>query len=103
MSSLILSLSNASSALSGPSWGALGGLFGASRGAHRAAAGPSRATMPQWRGRGGIVFASRGPGQVGHVFNAVVNKRGVVKFIDGQTGSAATLGGFKTFQFLPTN
>jgi hypothetical protein len=52
-------------------------------------------------GARGIVFGSRGPGQVGHVFNAV-NQRGVVRFLDGQTGTAASFQGFTDLYFLPT-
>lgn len=36
-------------------------------------------------GARGIVFGSRGPNEAGHVFN-VVNKKGVVRLLDGQTG-----------------
>lgn len=52
-------------------------------------------------GARGIVFGSRGS-EVGHVFN-VVNQSGVVRFLDGQTGRAATLDGFTNFQLLRTN
>jgi RHS repeat-associated protein len=53
-------------------------------------------------GARGIVFGSRGSSEVGHVFNAV-NQNGVVRFLDGQTGRAATLEGFESFQLLRTN
>jgi filamentous hemagglutinin len=53
-------------------------------------------------GARGIVFGSRGSGEVGHVFNAV-NQKGVVRFLDGQTGQAASLEGYKSFQLLRTN
>ncbi|PJE27371.1 hypothetical protein CVM39_12300 [Pseudooceanicola antarcticus] len=54
-------------------------------------------------GARGIVFGSRGPDQVGHVFN-VVNQGGTIRFLDGQTGGAANLnGGYQQFFFLPTN
>jgi filamentous hemagglutinin len=49
----------------------------------------------------GIVFGSRGS-EVGHVFN-VVNQNGVIRFLDGQTGQPASLGGFNSFQLLRTN
>jgi hypothetical protein len=52
-------------------------------------------------GARGIVFGSRGT-EVGHVFN-VVNQGGVVRFLDGQTGKAATFDGFNSFQLLRTN
>ncbi|MBL0419251.1 hemagglutinin repeat-containing protein [Ramlibacter sp. AW1] len=58
-----------------------------------AAAGP---------GARGIVFGSRGNGEVGHVFN-VVNQNGIVRFLDGQTGRAASLDGYHSFQLLRTN
>jgi hypothetical protein len=50
-----------------------------------------------------IVFGNRGPGKVGHVFNAVVNNKGAVKFLDTQIGKPATTTGFKSFKFLRTN
>jgi filamentous hemagglutinin len=53
-------------------------------------------------GAQGIEFGSRGPGEVGHVFN-VVNQNGVIRFLDGQTGKPATLDGFVNFRFLKTN
>ncbi|GAA3710246.1 toxin glutamine deamidase domain-containing protein [Gordonia hankookensis] len=42
-------------------------------------------------GARGVVFGYRGPDQVGHVFN-VVNQRGIVRFLDGQSGSVGTFG-----------
>jgi filamentous hemagglutinin len=53
-------------------------------------------------GARGIVFGSRGPNEAGHVFN-VVNQNGVVRFLDGQTGSAATFSGYQSFHLLMTN
>jgi filamentous hemagglutinin len=53
-------------------------------------------------GARGIVYGSNGPGQVGHVFN-VVNQNGQVRFLDGQTGKAANLSGYTSFQLLRTN
>ncbi|CCK66137.1 toxin glutamine deamidase domain-containing protein [Mycobacterium canetti] len=50
-------------------------------------------------GARGIVFASRGPGQVGHVFN-VVNQNGVIRFLDGQPGRVASFDGYKSFYFM---
>jgi hypothetical protein len=38
-------------------------------------------------GSRGVVFADRGPSQVGHVFNVIVDQRGAVKFWDGQSMS----------------
>ncbi|WP_258034629.1 toxin glutamine deamidase domain-containing protein [Pectobacterium odoriferum] len=53
-------------------------------------------------GSRGIVYGSYGVGQPGHVFN-VVNQNGVVRFLDGQSGKAADLSQFKSFQLLRTN
>ncbi|WP_236084816.1 toxin glutamine deamidase domain-containing protein [Pseudomonas aeruginosa] len=53
-------------------------------------------------GARGVVFGSYGPGQPGHVFN-VVNQNGVVRFLEGQTGTPANLGDFKSLQLLRTN
>jgi filamentous hemagglutinin len=56
-------------------------------------------------GARGIIFGSRGPGQIGHFFN-VVNQNGVVRFLDGQTGTAANLGasqGYVNLHMLRTN
>jgi hypothetical protein len=61
--------------------------------ANMSAAGP---------GSRGIVFGSRAQGQVGHVFN-VVNQNGVIRFLDGQTGGAASLKGFADFRLLRTH
>ena len=52
-------------------------------------------------GQRGIVYGNRGIGEVGHVFN-VANQKGVVRYLDGQTGKAAVLEGYKNFSFLPT-
>ena len=52
-------------------------------------------------GARGIVFGSRGT-EVGHVFN-VVNQNGVVRFLDGQTGTVANVRGFDAFRLLRTN
>ena len=51
-------------------------------------------------GARGIIFGSRG-NQVGHVFN-VVNQKGVIRFLDGQTGKAANLDGFTSLHLLKT-
>ena len=53
-------------------------------------------------GSRGIVFGEHA-GRPGHVFNAVVNQRGVVKFFDGQTGKPASLEGFTGFRLLITS
>jgi len=62
------------------------------------------ATNAQNAGSGaqGIVFGSRGSGEVGYVFN-VVNQNGVIRFLDGQTGKPAILDGLVNFRFLKTN
>ncbi len=52
-------------------------------------------------GSRGIIFGSRGS-QTGHFFN-VVNQNGTVRFLDGQTGGAANLDGFKSFSLMKTN
>lgn len=49
-------------------------------------------------GARGVVFGSRGS-DVGHVFNAV-NQGGTVRFLDGQTGGAASFSGFDGFEFM---
>lgn len=51
-------------------------------------------------GSRGIVFGSR-VNEVGHVFN-VANQKGVVRFLDGQTGTAANLEGYEFFRLLRT-
>lgn len=56
-------------------------------------------------GARGIVFGSRGQGQVGHVFN-VVNQKGVIRFLDGQIGKVVDFSssqGYKGFHVLRTN
>ncbi len=53
-------------------------------------------------GARGIIFGSRGSGEIGHVFNAV-NQNGVVRYLDGQSGGAASLEGYSSFQLLRTN
>lgn len=53
-------------------------------------------------GARGIVFGYNGAGQPGHVFN-VVNQKGIIRFLDGQTGKPANLNNFKTLQLLRTN
>ncbi|MEZ5096456.1 MAG: toxin glutamine deamidase domain-containing protein [Nocardioides sp.] len=52
-------------------------------------------------GSRGIVFGGR-TGDVGHVFNGV-NQGGTIRFLDGQTGGAASFSGFDSFMFLRTN
>lgn len=52
-------------------------------------------------GARGVVFGSRGS-QTGHFFN-VVNQKGTIRFLDGQTGGTASLSGFKGFSLLRTN
>ncbi len=51
-------------------------------------------------GARGIVYGSRADG-VGHVFNAV-NQGGTIRFLDGQTGGAASFSGYDGFWFLRT-
>jgi hypothetical protein len=52
-------------------------------------------------GARGVVFGMR-PGGIGHVFN-VINQRGVVRYVDGQTGTAAGFAGYSDFWLLRTN
>ena len=49
----------------------------------------------------GIVYGSR-RGGVGHVFNGV-SQGGIVRFVDGQSGGAASFSGYDSFMFLRTN
>jgi filamentous hemagglutinin len=55
----------------------------------------------QGAGSRGIVFGSRGVGEVGHVWNAV-NQGGDVMFPDFQSGMGASFEGYKSFWFLLT-
>jgi filamentous hemagglutinin len=52
-------------------------------------------------GARGVIFGSRGT-DPGHFFN-VVNQNGQIRFLDGQTGGAASLSGFEGFSLLKTN
>jgi filamentous hemagglutinin len=56
-------------------------------------------------GSRGVVFGDRGPGQVGHVFNVVVDQGGVVKFWDGQSMTRPVMQGqgYKNFWWLRSN
>jgi hypothetical protein len=60
----------------------------------------SQALLAAGAGSRAIVFGSRS-GDIGHVFNAV-NQAGVIRFLDGQTGTAAALDDFVAFRFLRT-
>jgi len=53
-------------------------------------------------GARGIVFGAR-PAGTGHVFNAVVNRRGVVVFFDGQIGGRASFQGYNALMLLITH
>jgi len=53
------------------------------------------------QGNRGIVFGSNGAGKVGHFFNGV-NQNGTLRFLDGQSGTAANLDKYVEFWFLPT-
>jgi hypothetical protein len=48
-----------------------------------------------------IVYGGRAQG-IGHIFNAV-NQGGVVRYLDGQTGQAASFAGYTDLQLLKTN
>jgi len=52
-------------------------------------------------GSRGIVFGSRGPGAIGHVFNAA-NQDGAINFIDFQVGGEASFSGYQELLFLLT-
>ncbi len=77
-------------------------LYGARFAAPSSIGSVSEALSVAGSGARGIVFGSRGNAEVGHVFNAV-NQNGVVRFLDGQTGRAASLEGYQSFQLLRTN
>jgi len=77
-------------------------FFGSRFGSAGPISNVSETMLAAGTGARGIVFGSRGSGEVGHVFNAV-NQNGVVRFLDGQTGRAASLEGFKDFRLLRTN
>jgi len=53
-------------------------------------------------GQRGIVFGIPTKGGDNHVFN-VVNQKGVIRFLDGQTGKVADITRYKFLSFLPTN
>jgi RHS repeat-associated protein len=53
-------------------------------------------------GARGIVLGSHAAPVPGHVWNAV-NQRGIVRFLDGQTGKPASFEGYSGLQFLRTN
>ena len=76
-------------------------LFGARFSAHGNIDDVAAAMSFAGNGARGIVFGSRGR-DVGHVFN-VVNQKGTVRFLDGQTGRAATFDGYDSFKLLRTN
>ncbi|MEP3278571.1 MAG: toxin glutamine deamidase domain-containing protein [Stappiaceae bacterium] len=55
-------------------------------------------------GARGIIMGFRGKDEIAHVFN-VVNQKGVVRFLDGQTGTVAKFenAGYLSFHLLWTN
>lgn len=61
-------------------------------------------TMMSGYGAGsrGIVYAWKQGTPYGHFFNAVVNQRGVVKYLDGQVGTEAKTSGYDVFYLLYT-
>lgn len=67
-------------------------LYGARSGSPASIGNITETMTTAGAGSRGIIFDSRGT-EVGHVFN-VVNQNGVVRFLDGQTGRAASLAGF---------
>jgi hypothetical protein len=76
-------------------------IFGAKFSAAGALGEVVQALLVAGSGSRGIVYGCRGAG-VGHVFNAV-NQNGVVRFLDGQTGTATVVSGYAGFRFLRTN
>jgi hypothetical protein len=76
--------------------------YGGRFGAPTTSSGIEQQLLSAGDGARGIVFGSRGPNEVGHVFN-VVNQNGVVRFLDGQTGQPATFSGYQSFHLLRTN
>ncbi len=81
---------------------ALEKTFGSTFGARTSVEGIAKTMTDAGSGARGIVFGSRGQGEVGHVFN-VVNQNGAVRFLDGQTGRAADTAGYEGFRLLRTN
>lgn len=75
--------------------------YGARFGASTSIADIARSVSAAGPGARGIVFGSR-VGDVGHVFN-VANQNGVVRFLDGQSGGAASVSGYNGFRLLRTN
>jgi hypothetical protein len=61
----------------------------------------AQALLTAGSGSRAIVFGARA-GAAGHVFNAV-NQAGIIRFLDGQTGTIAGLNGYVEFRFLRTN
>jgi hypothetical protein len=82
--------------------GVLEQFFGSHFGMPGSISSVSDSMLVAGSGARGIVFGYRGNGSVGHVFN-VVNQNGVVRFLDGQTGGAASLNGYQSFLLLRTN
>jgi RHS repeat-associated protein len=80
----------------------LEGFFGRSFGSPGSIQQVEHAMSSAGPGARGIVFGSRGPDEVGHVFN-VVNQKGTVRLLDGQAGGAASAQGFESFWLLRTN
>ena len=76
--------------------------FGSSFGARTNFEGITQTMADAGSGARGIVFGSRGEGEVGHVFN-VVNQNGTIRFLDGQTGRAAETAGYESFRLLRTD
>ncbi|WP_460733221.1 RHS repeat-associated core domain-containing protein [Lysobacter tyrosinilyticus] len=77
-------------------------MFGAKFGAPSQIHSITATMAKAGNGARGIVFGTFKEGETGHVFN-VVNQGGVVRYLDGQTGKAATLTGYEHFKLLRTN
>jgi RHS repeat-associated protein len=75
-------------------------MYGAKFGPYTSIDAIRQQVLRSGHGAGGIVHGYRG-NEVGHVFN-VVNQRGIVRFLDGQTGKPASFNGYQSFRFLST-
>jgi hypothetical protein len=75
-------------------------IFGAKFSAPCDILGIVQALSTAGTGSRAIVFGARNEG-IGHVFNAI-NQAGVIRFLDGQTGTVAKLTGYVEFRFLRT-
>jgi filamentous hemagglutinin len=85
-----------------PSLSVLEKVYGRSFGPATTLDSISKTMREAGNGATGIVYGSRGKGQVGHVFN-VVNQNGRIRYLDGQTGRRATTSDYRSFNLIRTN